>query len=77
MLPEKFAIHNKNNNDKNFRKYIYWLNNKNKSIHLIGSDLNYYYHSNSISSSKIEEGFVEITLEQFFKMKDEKELYNM
>ena len=27
MLPEKFAIHNKNNNDKKFKEYIYWLNN--------------------------------------------------
>ena len=74
MLPENFCIRCTDINDKYWKKYIDWINKKNKGIVLLGHCLWAYYCNDAyimfpefINNNKYEL----ITLKEFFEMKKE------
>ena len=74
MLPEKFCIHTSERevNRADWFKYIAWINEKNNRF-WHGMDNNDYYNSNGYISLIHEKEYKQITLKEFFEMKEEKE----
>ena len=72
MLPEKFCIHTSERevNRADWFKYIAWINEKNNRF-WHGMDNNDYYNSNGYISLIHEKEYKQITLKEFFEMKEE------